>query len=143
MFLLEYHDRTEKEMRQKLKEREYGQEEIDQVLTFLKEYGYINDAEYTKRYLRVYSKKKSARQITADLQKKGIEKDIITLCLEESPVDEEEQIYKLLVKKGYTPGEKMEPDAYRKLMGILCRKGFSYENIRRVTAQMCEEEYPV
>lgn len=142
LFLLEYRDRTEKEMRQKLKEREYTQEEIDQVLVFLKEYRFINDAEYTRRYIRVNSTKKSTRQIRVELEKKGIGKELLSLCLEEAPVDEEEQIRKLLVKKGYVPGEKMEPDAYRKVMGALCRKGFDYDTIRRVTARMCQEDLP-
>ena len=36
--LLEYCDRTEQEMRRKLKEREYTPEEIEKTIVFLKEY---------------------------------------------------------------------------------------------------------
>lgn len=139
--MLEYFDRTEKEMRQKLKDKEYTPEEIEETLCFLKEYGYVNDAEYAGRYIRVCSSKKSIRQIRCDLERKGVAKELIAAALGENPVDEEEQVRRFLVKKGYRPEERMEPDAYRKLMGALCRKGFSYEMIRRVTGRMCEEVF--
>lgn len=138
--ILERYDRTEMEMRKKLKEKEYTPEEIEETIGFLKEYRYVNDAEYADRYIRVCSLKKSIRQIRCDLERKGVAKELIAERLGENHVDEEEQVRRLLIKKGYRPGERMEPDQYRKLMGALCRKGFSFEVIRRVTGQMCEEE---
>lgn len=138
--ILERSDRTEAEIRKKLKEKEYTPEEIEETVGFLKEYRYVNDAAYAEKYIRVYSSKKSVRQIRCDLERRGVAKELIAESLLEEPVDEEEQIRRLLVKKGYRPGERMEPDQYRKVMGALCRKGFSYEVIRRVTDRMCEEE---
>lgn len=138
--ILERYDRTEMEMRKKLKEKEYTPEEIEETLGFLKEYRYVNDAEYADRYIRVCSLKKSIRQIRCDLERKGVAKEVIDEKLGENQVDEEEQVRRLLMKKGYRPGERMEPDQYRKLMGALCRKGFSFAVIRRVTDRMCEEE---
>lgn len=133
LFLLEYRDRTEQEMRGKLTEREYLPEEIDEVIHFLKEYRYIDDAEYAKRYIRVYSARKSSRQLRGELERKGVDRELIALALEEEPVDEEEQLQLLLQKKGYQPGQRMEPAAYRKLMAALARKGYSYELIRKLT----------
>lgn len=140
MTILERSDRTEAEMRKKLREREYTPEETEEAIRFLKEYRYINDAAYAEKYIRVCSSKKSVRQIRCDLERKGVEKELILESLGENPVDEEEQVRRLLIKKGYKPGERMEPDQYRKVMGALCRKGFSYEVIRRVTDRMCEED---
>lgn len=137
--ILERSDRTEAQLRQKLKEKEYAPEEIDETIDFLKEYRYVDDAAYAARYIRTCSSRKSVRQIRCDLERKGISKELIAEGLGENPVDEEEQVRRLLVKKGYQPGQRMEPDQYRKLMGALCRKGFSYEVIRRVTDRMCEE----
>lgn len=139
--LLEHRDRTEKEMRQKLRERDYGPQEIDEALSFLKEYHYIDDAEYAERYIRVYSSRKSTRQIRYDLQKKGVAKELVEVHLEENPVDEEAQVRAYLQKKGYTPGERMDPAAYRKLTAALCRRGFSYEVIRRVADRMCDGDF--
>lgn len=135
--LLEYRDRTEKEMRQKLKEREYEPQEIEEALSFLKEYHYIDDAEYTQKYIRVYSSKKSSRQIRCDLEKKGIAGELTERYLEESPVDEERQIRAYLMKKGCTPGERMDAAVYRKITAALCRKGYAYDTIRRVVDRLC------
>ena len=130
--LLEYRDRTESEMRRKLKEREYGAEEIEEVIEFLKEYHYIDDGEYARRYIRSYSGSKSIRRIRGELEQKGIEEEFIEAGLAEVPVDEESQIAAWIRKKGYIPGEYLEADQYRKLMAGLARRGYSFDTIRRV-----------
>lgn len=140
LFLLEYRDRTEQQMRQKLKEREYEPQEIEEALSFLKEYRYIDDADYAERYIRVYSCKKSARQIRFDLERKGIARDVVEQYLEETPVDEESQIREYLRKKGCRPGERLDAAVYKKITAGLCRKGFSYEVIRRVMDGVLRED---
>ena len=64
--LLEFRDRTEWELRQKLKEREHSAEEIDETVLFLKEYRYLDDEAYAGRYIRSCAARKSRRQIRAD-----------------------------------------------------------------------------
>ena len=137
--LLEFRDRTERELRRKLKEREYSTEEIDETVLFLKEYRYLDDAAYAGRYIRTCAARKSRWQIRADLERKGVSREIIDLQLQEEYVDEDSQIRKLLEKKGYEPGKSMEPAEYRRLMGALGRRGFSGEAIRRVMESMREE----
>ena len=46
--LLEFRDRTERELRQKLKEREYSAGEIEETVLFLKEYRYLLIARHKK-----------------------------------------------------------------------------------------------
>lgn len=130
--MLERCDRTEQEIRRKLGEKGYGADEIEEAVSFLKEYRYVNDAEYAARYTRVYSARKSLRRIRYDLERKGIARAILDAVLAESDVDEDAQIRAFLLKKGCQPGEPMDPAACRKLTGALMRKGFSYESIRRV-----------
>ena len=137
--LLEFRDRTERELRQKLKEREYGPEEIEETVLFLKEYRYLDDEAYAGRYIRSCASRKSRRQIRADLERKGVSREVIDLSFQEEAVDEESQIAPLLLKKGYEPGKRMEPADYRRLMGTLGRRGFSSEAIRRVTDRMSED----
>ena len=137
--LLEFRDRTERELRRKLKEREYSAEEIDETVLFLKEYRYLNDEAYAGRYIRSCAARKSRRQIRADLERKGVSREVIDLQLQEEEVDEESQIRKLLQKKGYEPGKCLEASEYRRIMGALGRRGFSGEAIRRVTERMREE----
>ena len=137
--LLEFHDRTERELSQKLRERGYETEEIQETVLFLKEYRYLDDEAYAGRYIRSCASRKSRRQIRADLERKGVSREVIDLQLQEEAVDEESQIRKLLEKKGYEPGKRLEPAEYRRIMGALGRRGFSGEAIRRVTEIMREE----
>lgn len=129
--LLEYRDRTEQELRQKLAEREYSEDEIEETVLFLKEYRYLDDESYAERFIRSQSGKKSVRQIKAVLEQKGIDRETIAVCLEEEPVDEESQVRAFLEKKGYHAGEKLEVGAYRRLTSALARRGFSWDVIRR------------
>lgn len=137
--LLEFRDRTEWELRQKLKEREYSAEEIDETVLFLKEYRYLDDEAYVGRYIRSCAARKSRRQIRADLEHKGVSREIIDLQLQEKTVDEDSQIRKFLQKKGYVPGKRLEPTEYRRIMGALGRRGFSGEAIRKAMESMREE----
>ena len=137
--LLEFRDRTERELRQKLKEREYSAEEINETVLFLKEYRYLDDEAYVDRYIRACAARKSRRQIRADLERKGVSREIIDLQLQEKTVDEDSQIRKLLQKKGYVPGKRLEPAEYRRIMGALGRRGFSGEAIRKAMESMREE----
>ena len=137
--LLEFRDRTERELRQKLKEREYSAEEINETVLFLKEYRYLDDEAYVDRYIRSCAARKSRRQIRADLERKGVSREIIDLQLQEKTVDEDSQIRKLLQKKGYVPGKRLEPAEYRRIMGALGRRGFSGEAIRKAMESMRAE----
>ena len=138
--LLEFRDRTERELRQKLKEREYSAGEIEETVLFLKEYRYLDDEAYAGRYIRSCAARKSRRQIRADLERKGVSREVIDLQLQEEEVDEDSQIRKLLQKKGYEPGKRLEATEYRRIMGTLGRRGFSGEAIRRVMESMREEQ---
>lgn len=138
--LLERSDKTAKEMRQKLKEREYQPEEIEETMAFLEEYHYVDDREYVRKYIRTYSSRKSIRKIRGELEQKGVDEALIDEEMAVLPVDEEAQIVQWLRKKGYDPGEPVEWMQYRRLTAALGRRGYSYETIRRATERMLEEQ---
>ena len=69
LYLLKDRDRTEAEIRKKLKEGFYPQQVIDRTMDFLKEYGFVDDLEFGRRYIEVYGNQRS--QIQAFLRKKG------------------------------------------------------------------------
>ncbi len=131
IFLLKASDKTEQELRRKLKEGGYLQEAIDYAIGFLKDHRFIDDQDYGRRYVEYHSRQKSERQIRYELQRKGLDKEMIRDILEEQPVDEEARIREYLRKKGLKP-ENMEFKEKGKVMASLGRKGFSYEAINRV-----------
>lgn len=138
--LLEHGDRTARELRRRLREKGYSPEETEEAIAFLEEYHYVDDAGYVGRYIRSRGGRKSARQLRAELERKGVERELIEESLAEYPVDEEAQIIAFLRKKGYVPGQKLDPAEYRRLTGALYRRGYSFEAIQRATDRMCEED---
>ena len=128
---------SQAEMIKKLKDDGYSQSVTERVLSFLQEYHFIDDNAYTENYIHVNKGRKSKRQITYELQQKGVDRDQIRQMLEENPVDEEETVRALLKKKtgGRIPEDKKE---IQKLAAFLGRKGFSFEVISRVLRDVAD-----
>lgn len=138
IYLLKASDKTEQELRQKLKEGYYPQEAIDYAIGFLKEYRYIDDERYGERYVEFHSERKSRRQIQYELQKKGLDKEVISDILEEHPIDEEAQVLAYLEKKRKNISE-LDQKERSKIMAALGRKGFSFEVVNRVLGSVSED----
>lgn len=138
LFLLKSSDKTEQELRQKLKDGGYPQEAADYAIDFLKDHNFINDQDYGRRYVESNLVRKSQRQIQYELQKKGLDKEMIREIFEEQPVDEEAQIRAYVKKKRLKP-EEMDFKERNKVMSALGRRGFSYDVISRVLGGIYEE----
>lgn len=134
LFLLKASDKTEQELVRKLKDGGYPKEAIDYALGFLKEHRFINDENYGRRYVEYNSRRKSEKQIQYELQRKGLDKEVIREILEEQPVDEECQIKAYIQKKcrNLAELEEMDRKARSKMIAALARKGFSYEAVSRI-----------
>ncbi|MCI9047654.1 MAG: regulatory protein RecX [Hungatella sp.] len=131
LYLLRSRDRTELEIRRKLKDGYYPQEAIDYAVDFLKRYRFVDDENYGRNYISTYGDKKSRKQLEFELQNKGLDREEIDRLLEECQVSEEQQIAKFLKKKGYEK-DITQPKERAKLAAALARKGFSYDAIYQV-----------
>lgn len=131
LYLLKASDKTEQELVRKLKDGGYPKEAIDYAVGFVKEHRFINDENYGKRYVEFNSRRKSEKQIQFELQRKGLDKEMIRDILKEQPVDEEAQIQAYIRKKRIDPKE-LDRKERSKVMASLGRKGFSYEAVNRV-----------
>ncbi len=131
LYLLKSRDRTEAEIRKKLKDGYYPREAVEYAVEFLKEYRFVDDDRYARNYIRTYSGKRSRRQLEFELGNKGISREAVRDLLEECPVREEEQIRRYLKRKGFQKGET-PPAQQAKMAAALARKGFSYDTVREV-----------
>jgi regulatory protein len=128
--ILKYMDRSEQELRFKLKQAEYTDSNIDMILDYVKQYRYVDDERYATQYVRFKKDNKSRRQLQMELIQKGIEKDLIDTAFEEEYNDEDQAIQKAITKKcknidELTFEEKMKLSAY------LYRKGFQVDIIKK------------
>ncbi len=128
--ILKLTDRTEQELICKLRQAEYTNFIISQVLTYIKNYHYIDDARYAVNYVRTRKAVKSKRQIYGELIQKGIEKENIDQAFCEEYDDEEDAIQKAIRKKTKSVGDMTEEEKV-KLAASLYRKGFQLDLIKK------------
>ena len=134
MNLLQKKDYTEKQLRDKLKEGDYPEEFVDEAISYVKSYRYLDDERYTRDYITYHMSLRSKNRIIQDLQTKGIDRELIINCIDElyDAEDEDleqEQIKMLLLKKHYD--SEMDLKDKQKIMSFLLRKGYSMELIRK------------
>jgi regulatory protein len=123
--LLQRKDMTRKEMISKLKISRYNEFIIDSVINFLEEYRYINDREYAIKYISYNKTRKSIIQISIELVRKGIDKEVIKELLEDTEICEEDIAYNLLKKK-YRNIDSIDNKIKNRMLGYIMRKGYSY-----------------
>ena len=133
MHLLNDMDRTESQLRTKLKQNEYPEDVIEQAMQYVKSFGYINDSNYARRFIENRKTLKSKKEIYALLCQKGLDKEIIETAMEESYEEENSlaAIEAVMRKRKYNPKTATEAEK-KKLWACLARKGFRYEDIRQV-----------
>ena len=141
MHLLNDMDRTESQLRTKLRQSCYTEDVVEAALAYVKSFGYIDDLDYAKRYIQNRQNQKSKRELCAQLVGKGIERELIALAMEECYPGEDDEIVairRLAAKRKYHFRDATREEQ-QKQMAYFMRKGFSYENIRR--ALEAEEVY--
>ena len=132
MHLLERMDRTEAQLREKLRQSHFQDEVIEEAIIYVKSFHYIDDYRYACNYVRNRELNNSRRKLTTELMQKGVEAGLINRALEEEYRDdkEEEKILKWLEKKQYH-AEQADPRQRQRIYQFLLRKGFHSEDILR------------
>ena len=133
---LSFRRRTEKEIRDKLKGKGFNEKSIKSTIDKLKGYDLINDSEFATAWVkeRLAYKPRGKRLLKQELWKKGIRKDIIERVTDELCQDEDKSASELLekIRRRY---KNLEPKvARRRMLGVLLRRGFSYETAKNTLA---------
>lgn len=133
LFLLEKMDRTESQLRMKLRQGFYDEELIEDAIAYAKRFHYLDDARFAANYVRYRKAQKSRRQLQMELMGKGISRDLIEQALEAEYQEEseEELILKWVEKKHYS-GKTADLKEKQKMYQFLMRKGFRSEDILHV-----------
>ena len=136
MHLLERMDRTEQELRKKLAENEYPEDLIEDAITYVKHYHYVDDARYADCYVRLRGADKSRGKLLTELQQKGVDRELASQVLAEydEERDEPQMIFELMKKRHYDP-ETASLQEQRRMYGYLMRRGFQSTDICRAISR--------
>lgn len=133
MNLLTVMDRTESQLRTKLKQNQYPDEVIDAALEYVKSFHYVDDARFAEQYILSNQDSKSRKELYVNLCNKGVNREqaeeVLDACYGND--EEVEAIHKIVQKRKYDPRTATDKDR-QKICAYLARKGFKYENIRQV-----------
>ena len=131
-----YKLRTSFEVRNKLFDLGFDERIISQVICDLIELQYINDEDFTKKFIESNkkSKKISKSMIKLKLKNKGIDGEIIEKYFSEIEFDDIDAIKKLLVKKKFS--NELEYDEKNKIIAYCVRKGFNMNDVIRAIKDM-------
>lgn len=125
---------SEKEVRDKLRERGASEGDIETVIALCVDYGFINDAEYAGSIVRHYAAMGyGPGRIRTEFTRRGVPTELWDDAMEEFPEDTG-TIDRLLASKlrGKDPSDRRERD---KAANFLFRKGYSWTEIRAALAR--------
>lgn len=141
--------KTEKQIVDKMKQKDFEQEYIDKAISMLKEYKYIDDTLFAQSYVSdsVNFTKMGKNKIKNKLYQKGVDKDTINDTLNSLVNDDQqfEAALEIAKKKYRTIRETDKRKKNQKMTSFLQYRGFSFDIIKKVLNELnndfFEDEY--
>jgi len=140
--VLSRNSKSEKQLIQKMQDKGYEEQFIENAIVKLKKQKYIDDEAYSEAFInnKINISKDGKRKIKEALYNKGIDKQTVDEKLQEITDDDEiERAYLLGVKKLRTIKEE---DIYRKRMKLsnyLISKGFEYSTVKKAISKLFDK----
>lgn len=126
--LLMRRNRSEWELRDYLKRKDYTVDIIEKILDRLNRAGYVDDKKFAAMWVenRRLLKATSKRKLQVELRQKRVADEIIQEVLSEDETDERQVLKDLIAKKRQQT--RYQDD--QKLMAYLLRQGFNYDDVK-------------
>ena len=132
MHLLERQDRTKQQLCDKLLQSGYPPEAVEDAVSYVQKYHYLDDGRYARTYIRNHQDKRSRLRLRQDLLRRGVPKEIRDQSMqEEFCFDEREQIKSLLEKRRFDP-DTADAKETGKIYRFLLGRGFRSSDISAV-----------
>lgn len=141
--LLSFRARSEKEIAERMAQKGYEPFIIDKTIAYLKEQGYINDKAFAEAFIKdkLELNGHGRNRIRWELYKKGVSRELVDELLEKVVTpDEEYEKAKMLAERKMKLWQKdSKPVQYRKLSGLLARKGYPFDLASKVARELVYE----
>ena len=124
--------KTKKQVKDYLLRKGFEEDTVWYCIDKLKEYGYIDDKEYSRKYIESTAKTQGKRLAEYKLMMKGVKKEDVETAYSEAETDEDANA-KALADKYLKNKEKTRENAlkaYKYLIG----RGFSYETAKKAVS---------
>lgn len=119
--------KTEREITSRLQKKGYLEETCKAAVEKLKNYGYVDDGEYAKRYVSTYSKTQGKRLIGLRLKQKGVSEKEVEIAI--SGIENQQEQARVLAEK-YLKNKPLDKKNLQKCYKYLLSKGFDYDDCK-------------
>ena len=139
---LSYRACSVKEVRDKLAQKEFAEETIEQVVDDLQRQKLLNDREFARRFVEArLGRANGSRKLAQELRRRGIETEIIDEVLGEfaATLDSEERAIGLLGKQAWRYRGLERDKAKRRMLGFLARRGYDAQMARSAVDKVWQE----
>jgi len=126
--LLKIRGRSEQEIRDRLKRKNFSESVIQQTLRYFREAGFLDDRRFARDWTQArLNRPFGLNRIRMELVKKGIASDLVRETLDQAKEEQDElAVVCKLIERRKAHYEGLEPlKAKQRLFGFLSRKGFS------------------
>ncbi len=131
---LSHRNMSTSELKKKLYSRGYSDEEAEVATNWLSDIGVLNDEDYAKSCASYYKARGyGSIRIREELLRRGIPREMAQEIMSELP-ETTEELDRLIEKK--LGGVAPDADKKRKLVSMLMRRGFKYDEIRAAFSRL-------
>ncbi len=129
--LLERRDYSSQELLERLKREGFSKDAVEDAVAYVKSYHYIDDERYIENYISYRASGKSRQLVYQTLVSKGLDSEKIQRLMDDSGMDDEENIRRIYSRK-FSDITELTPERKQKILNYFLRKGFKYNDITNV-----------
>lgn len=136
--LLTHRGRSERELRQRLRQKGYTAAAIDETIRRVVDWGYLDDEQFAAAWVeqRSSGKPRSRRALAHELREKGVDREIIEATIEEADIDEVADARRLAADK-WRKERGQDPDKRRqRTAAYLARRGYGWDVAKQVIDEL-------
>jgi regulatory protein len=137
--LLDHRERSAAELRIRLRQKGFGPEAVTREIDRLQSIGLQDDGRFAERFAADAGRRGLAgRRIQGELLRRGIEREAAAAASAEDPDAEEARAFDVAAARAARLSD-LPPDVrYRRLVGLLARRGYEPEICRNVARKVAE-----
>ena len=149
MTFVSYRPRSEREVRDRLRRREFSPPAIDYAIEKMRGWKYLDDRSFAEFWVenRVEHSPKGRRALASELRAKGVDREVVDTVLEETDLSEDVAALELARKRLRSLSGLDEQTQKRRLGAYLGRRGYGWDVVGPVLRELFsgedEDEEPV
>ncbi len=130
--------KTKKQVKTYLTGKGFSEEIVWYCIDKLKDYKYIDDVEYAKRYIESTSNNQGRRLIEYKLMSKGVKKEDIAIAYEDCVAQNDENAFN--VAKKHIKNKEINKENLSKTYRYLISRGFTYEETNNAISKIKDDD---